>query len=228
MQKVYAIIPAGGSGKRIGGEIPKQFIRVGEKEIIAHTLEVFQNCELVDEIIVASIQNFFDLLQEIKSKYNFDKITKIVEGGNERQDSVFNALSSISPNQKDLVAVHDAARPLIPQSVLVNAIDKAKESNNAVVAIKAKDTLVKGFGNIVEYIDRNDVYYVQTPQVFRYGDLMQAMKKAREEKFLGTDESTLIKRSGTEVFLTEGSSLNFKITTQFDLELFKKIIGDKL
>lgn len=226
MQKVYAIIPAGGSGKRIGSEIPKQFIRVNEREIITYTLEVFQKCELVDEIIVATMEDYFELIENIKSRHNFDKLTNIVEGGKERQDSVFNALSSINASDTDLIAVHDAARPLLPQGVLVNAIDKAKEQSNAVVAIKAKDTLIKGFGQIIDYIDRKDVFYVQTPQIFMYNELWKAMESAQEEKFLGTDESALVKRLGKKVNLAEGSSLNFKITTYSDLELFKKLMGD--
>lgn len=225
MSKVYAIIPAGGTGKRIGGELPKQFMQFNGKELIAHTIEVFQKCELIDEIIIATQQNFFETVESLKIKFRLNKITKIVEGGKERQNSVFNALTSINTDENDLIAVHDAARPLLPKDVLTNAINNAKKYGNSVVAIKAKDTLIKGSeGRVKQYVDRENIYYVQTPQIFTYKDIFAAMKYATNENFIGTDESMLIKRLGKEVFISEGSSLNFKVTTQSDLDLFSKLI----
>jgi len=227
MSKVYAIIPAGGTGKRIGGEIPKQFLAFHGKELIAYTLDVFNRNSRIDEIIVATKPKYFELLANIKSKYGFNKLTEIVEGGKERQDSVFNALSSIKADNNDIVLVHDAARPLLPQKILDNAINEAIQKGNAVVAIKAKDTLVNGLDAIVEYIDRSEISYVQTPQIFRYNSLYSAMKKAIEESFIGTDESMLVTRLGGTVNLVEGSSLNFKVTTESDLELFHQIVEEK-
>ncbi|MDZ7766694.1 MAG: 2-C-methyl-D-erythritol 4-phosphate cytidylyltransferase [Melioribacteraceae bacterium] len=224
MSKVYAIIPAGGSGKRIGSELPKQFIQFDGKEMIAYTLDVFQKCDLIDEIIIATQQKFFDTIESIKSNFNLDKITKIVEGGKERQESVFNALSSIDSEDNDFIVVHDAARPLLPQDVLTNSIKLAHEKGNSVAAIKAKDTLIKGSNKVDIYIDRQNIYYVQTPQIFMYKELLEAMRKAANENFTGTDESMLVKRLGKEIFIAEGSSLNFKVTAESDLELFRKLV----
>lgn len=225
MSKVYAIIPAGGTGKRIGSELPKQFMQFNGKELIAYTIDVFHNCDLVDEIIIATQQQFFETVESIKSKFQFEKITKIVEGGKERQHSVFNALTSIDAAENDLIAVHDAARPLLPSNVLTDAINNAKKYGNSVVAIKAKDTLIKGKeGRVEQYIERENIYYVQTPQIFNYKDILPAMKNAANENFIGTDESMLVKRLGKEVFISEGSSLNFKVTTQSDLDLFQKLV----
>jgi 2-C-methyl-D-erythritol 4-phosphate cytidylyltransferase len=225
MNKVYAIIPAGGSGKRIGGNKPKQFMTFNGRELIAYTINIFNKCKKVDEIIVAVQPEYIELIEKIKYNFGFDKLTKIVEGGKERQDSVFNALISLKADKKDFVLVHDAARPLLPQKVLDNAIDTAIKKGNAVVAIKAKDTLVNGREIIFNYINRGEISYIQTPQVFKYTTLLKAMQKARDESFLGTDESMLVTRMGEIVNLVEGSSLNFKVTTESDIELFHQIVG---
>lgn len=225
MNKVYAIIPAGGSGKRIGGNKPKQFMTFNGRELIAYTINIFNKCKKVDEIIVAVQPEYIELIEKIKYNFGFDKLTKIVEGGKERQDSVFNALISLKADKKDFVLVHDAARPLLPQKVLDNAIDTAIKKGNAVVAIKAKDTLVNGREIIFNYINRGEISYIQTPQVFKYTTLLKAMQKARDESFIGTDESMLVTRMGETVNLVEGSSLNFKVTTESDIELFHQIVG---
>jgi 2-C-methyl-D-erythritol 4-phosphate cytidylyltransferase len=221
--KVYAVIPAGGKGKRGGTETPKQYIRFHGKELIVYTLEVFQKCNLIDEIIIAAEPSYFSLLNKIKKDYNLTKITKMVEGGEERQDSVNNLLKSLKADDNDLIAVHDAARPLLPENILTKAINTAKEKRNALVCLKARDTLLKGDRIVKEYIDRTEIYYVQTPQIFKYKDLKKAMKKAYEKNFIGTDESMLIKEIGIDINIVEGSMLNFKVTTATDIEMFEKL-----
>lgn len=221
--KVYVIIPAGGKGKRGGTETPKQYIRFHGKEIIVYTLEVFQKNNLVDEILIVAEPPYFSLLNEVKKKYNLTKISNIIEGGEERQDSVYNALKSIKADDDDLIAVHDAARPMLSDSILTKAINTAKEKGNALVCLKARDTLLKGDHIVKEYVDRSEIYYVQTPQIFKYKDLKKAMKKAYESNFIGTDESMLIKELGIDINIVEGSMLNFKVTTATDIEMFGKL-----
>ncbi|MBE0570356.1 MAG: 2-C-methyl-D-erythritol 4-phosphate cytidylyltransferase [Ignavibacteriaceae bacterium] len=221
--RVFAIIPAGGKGKRGGTETPKQYLKFQGKELIAYAIEVFQKNNLVDEIIISAEPEYFSLLEEIKQKFHLTKISKIVEGGIERQDSVYNSLKAIKVNDDDLVAVHDAARPLLPNDILTKAINTAKEKGNALVCLKARDTLLKGGHIVKEYVDRSEIYYVQTPQIFKYGDLMKAMKKAYEKNFIGTDESMLVKALGFDINIVEGSMLNFKITTSTDIEMFEKL-----
>jgi len=223
--KVFAIIPAAGKGSRSGNSIPKQYIKFKGKELIAYTLELFQKNKNIDEIIIPADLDYFDLLNKIKKKYNLSKVQKILRGGNERQDSVYNALRQIKAEKDDLVLVHDAARPLLPQEVLNDAIDIAKRKGNAVVCIKAGDTLIQGNDTIKKYIDRKEVYYVQTPQIFKYTDLSKAMEQAFVRNFYGTDESMLVKKIGKKIYIVEGSPLNFKITTKSDLRLFSMIIG---
>lgn len=226
--KTIAIIPSGGTGSRTGLNVPKQYYKVNNKEIIAYTLQVFQNSPFIDEIIVAAKSDFFDVLSNIKDKHKITKLVKIVEGGKERQNSVFNALSAIPPSDNCLVAVHDAARPLLPLDILNSAVNTAKETGNAVVAIKAKDTLIKQNINSVDYLDRNSIYYVQTPQIFSYNILFEAFKSAELENFIGTDESMLVSKIGYKINFVEGSLLNFKITNQNDIDLFKQIVDIKI
>ena len=223
--KTIAVIPAGGKGIRSGTAAPKQYLKFNDKELIVYTLEIFQQNEMIDEIIISAEGNYIDLLNDLKEKYNLSKILKVVEGGNTRQDSVYNALNSITNvSEDDLVAVHDAARPLLPQNVLSNAIEVAKHKGNALVCIKAKDTLIRGNEVVESYLDRDEVYYVQTPQIFPYSVLMKAMKNAYENNFIGTDESMLVRQIGEKINIVEGSVYNFKITTADDIEMFEMLV----
>jgi len=226
--KVFAIIPAGGKGKRSGFTAPKQYLKFRGKELIVYTLEVFQNNNSVDEIVVSAEPAYFTLYNKLIKDYGLSKVKNIVEGGDERQDSVYSALKSIKANNDDLIAVHDAARPLLPDVVLTNAINTAKEKGNALVCIKARDTLLKGEQSVKEYVDRKEIYYVQTPQIFTYKILKKAMKKAFEKNFIGTDESMLVKELGEEINIVEGSMFNFKVTTMTDVEMFEKLVSSPL
>jgi 2-C-methyl-D-erythritol 4-phosphate cytidylyltransferase len=221
--KVYVIIPSGGVGKRVNNSIPKQYLKFNNKEIIAYTIEVFQQSNMIDEILISAQKDYFNALEEIKHKYSFMKLTRIVEGGEERQHSVFNALKSLQADNDDIVVVHDAVRPLLSQEILTRSIETAKNCGAAVVAIQAKDTLIKGRDSVISYVDRQEFYYAQTPQVFGYEILHDAMQKAEKENFIGTDESMLVHRAGYKVKIVEGSPLNFKITHQDDIKLFELI-----
>ncbi|MBN1300940.1 MAG: 2-C-methyl-D-erythritol 4-phosphate cytidylyltransferase [Melioribacteraceae bacterium] len=222
--KIHAIIPSGGSGTRTSHQIPKQYLEFGGKEMIAFTIEVFQKCNLIDDIIIVAKPEYFNLIEQIKSKYSFSKILRIVEGGNERQHSVFNGLKSISADSKDLIVVHDAARPLLTVKLLERAVKSAKIYDNVVVALKARDTLIKGSDTVDSYLDRTDIFYAQTPQIFRYDILMESMRKAESERFLGTDESMLVQKAFYQVKIVEGSPLNFKVTSDEDIKIFKSLI----
>lgn len=220
----FVIIPAGGSGKRFDGTLPKQFHQVNGKEIIVYTLEIFQYCTLIDNIIVSVQPDYIEFLENLVKKYKLTKVYKIVEGGKERQDSVYNALSSLDAQADDLVLVHDAARPLLSKEILESAIKEADKFDNILVCIKARDTLLRGNEFVSSYLDRNDVYYVQTPQIFRYSVLKNSMDLAYKNDFYGTDESMLVKNAGYNVRIFEGSLFNFKITNKEDLELFSKLV----
>ncbi|MCJ7554441.1 MAG: 2-C-methyl-D-erythritol 4-phosphate cytidylyltransferase [Ignavibacteriaceae bacterium] len=226
--KTVAIIPAGGKGLRAGNTIksiatPKQYLKINGKELIVYTLQTFQKNKLIDKIIVAAEPEYFDMLIKLVKKYRLSKLKLIVEGGATRQDSVYNALLSSEAEPNDLIVVHDAARALLPNEILTNAISTAKRKGNALVCIKAKDTLIKGNEIVKEYLNREEVYYVQTPQIFKYKDFLGAMSKAYKENFIGTDESVLVNRIGRKVHIVEGSVFNFKVTKSEDVELFRKL-----
>lgn len=218
------IIPAGGKGLRSGFSKPKQFIKVKGKELIIYSLETFQRSRLIDDIIISVDINFMPLMRKLRDRYGLLKIKQIVEGGKERQDSVNNALSSISAEPDDLIIVHDAARPLLPADVLSRAIRTAEQKGNSVVCVRGSNTLIRGRSYVYEYISREDVLYVQTPQIFRYRDLTKAMRKAYEDNFYGTDESMLVRRTGKKVNITEGSNFNFKVTTKEDFKLLESMV----
>jgi 2-C-methyl-D-erythritol 4-phosphate cytidylyltransferase len=222
--KTIAIIPAGGKGKRFDESLPKQYHLINGKEILVYTLEVFQRCSLIDEIIISAQQDFFSLIKKLKAKYKITKLKKIVKGGKNRQNSVYNALAAAKAEDDDLIAVHDAARPLLPDKLLSESLISAKKSDNILVALKARDTIIQADEFIETYIERENVYYAQTPQVFRYKILKEAMELARKNKFYGTDESMLVTRAGYKVKIIEGSQLNIKITRPEDLEIIRSII----
>jgi len=222
--KVIAIIPSGGRGTRMGESLPKQYHLINGRELISYTINVFQKCDLIDEIIIPAQKDYFLLLDEIKHKNHFTKLKNIVEGGTERQNSVYNALQSAEANDDDIIVIHDAARPLLSVSTLEEAVKSAIIFDSILVSLAARDTLVKGDLEVHSYIDRTGVFYAQTPQVFRYRIIKDALEKAMAEDFYGTDESMLVVRAGYKVKIIEGSILNFKITTRDDLDLFTSLI----
>ena len=221
--RICAVIPAGGKGTRSGFNFPKQYLKINGKELIAYTLEVFQKNRSVDEIIISADPFYFKLLEKIKKKYSISKLVGLVNAGKERQDSVYNGLISLSASAGDIILVHDAVRPLLPAKILSDAIRTAKEKGNALVCLKAKDTLIRGNNFVEKYIDRNEVWYVQTPQIFEYSLLKKAMDKALKDKFKGTDESMLVRRLNEKINIVEGSVFNFKVTSKEDIALLSKL-----
>ena len=164
--KTFAIIPAGGKGLRSKQSSPKQYLKAGGKELIAYTLETFQANKYINSIVVACEPVYFKLIQRLKKKYNFSKIINVVEGGRERQHSVFNALSSLYANKNDLVVVHDAVRPLLPSNILSNAIRLAKKKGSALTCIKARDTLMKGDETVKFYLKEIIFIMFKRPRYF--------------------------------------------------------------
>lgn len=223
--KKAAVIPAGGKGIRSGLNVPKQFFKIKGKELICYTIEIFQKCREINEIYVAAPEEYFSLLGKCRTKYRFTKLKEFIPGGRERQDSVYNILQSGNFNNEDIIVVHDAARPLLSQMHLKKVIASAEEYGSGVLAVKARDTLAEGDKFIHSYAERTNIFYIQTPQVFRYRELKAAFDKAYKENFRGTDESMLVKRAGGKVRLVESSYMNFKITTPEDIEHFKKLIS---
>lgn len=225
--KKYVIIPAAGSGTRLGTEVPKQFLKVNNKYILNYSLETFNNHSGIDKILVVTSKDYIELVKDIVAKNTYNKVVDIIEGGKERQDSVFNALKYLKQeaSDDDIVLIHDAARPLISNELISNVIQNTLVNSASIVAIKAKDTVINVKEKVINgFLDRNIIYLAQTPQAFKFGIIFDCFIKSYAENMYFTDESTMLNYFGYDVYITDGSLFNFKITTKEDLELFQNIM----
>lgn len=224
--KVIVIIPAAGSGKRLGGQIRKQFLPLKDKPIVVHTVRQFEHCPEVDEIAIAVPESAIVEMESLISRYRLHKVSKVILGGEKRQDSVLNVLRTLVLKDGDIVLVHDAVRPFVETKRIAGLIKACKEHEAAVLAVQPKDTVRRsaGGGFFDQTLDRNALWMVQTPQAFRAGLLRVAFQRAARDKFVSTDEAALVERLDVKVKIVEGSYDNIKITTPEDLELGKLIL----
>lgn len=233
--KTIAIIAAGGQGKRIAGvhpegihpegKLPKQFLMLKDKPILAHTVDKFERCGLINEIILVVPQDYLGYCSRaIVDQYGFNKVRKVICGGKERQDSVYLGLKAC-PNNASIVVIHDGVRPLISSDKISESIKICEEKRAVVLAVPVKDTVKKVEQNhIVITLDRSKLWLTQTPQTFEYKLILDAYKKAEEDNFVGTDDSALVERLGYEVTILEGDYKNIKITTAEDLTIAEKLL----
>jgi 2-C-methyl-D-erythritol 4-phosphate cytidylyltransferase len=225
--KVSVIIPAAGLGTRMGRSAPekegtsrKQFMLLNGSPILVHTIRKFVSSALVSEIVVALRADDLHWAEELFAAQQFGKTVRTVEGGESRQQSVENALASIG-DDFDLVAVHDAVRPFVERETIEKVIREASETGAAILGIVPVDTVKQVHRNKVRAtIPRERLILTQTPQVFRLQLLRQAFEKAREDLFIGTDESSLVERlEQVEVSVVLGTDRNIKITKPSDMQL---------
>jgi 2-C-methyl-D-erythritol 4-phosphate cytidylyltransferase len=225
--KVSVIIPAAGLGTRMGRTTPekegisrKQFMLLNGSPILVHTIRKFVSSPLVTEIVVALRGDDLIWAQDLFSQQGFAKTVRVTQGGETRQQSVENALATVS-DDTDLVAVHDAVRPFIEIEVIERVIREAGETGAAIVGIVPVDTVKQVHRNKVRAtLPRERLILTQTPQVFRLDLLRTAFEKARQDLFVGTDESSLVERlEEVEVSVVAGTDRNIKITKPSDMEL---------
>ena len=225
--KVSVIIPAAGLGTRMGRSAPekegisrKQFMLLNGSPILIHTIRKFVSSPMVTEIVVALRGDDMDWAKELFKAQGLGASVRPVEGGESRQQSVENALASIK-DDTDLVAVHDAVRPFVSREVIEKVIQEAHETGAAIVGIVPVDTVKQVHRNKVRAtLPRERLILTQTPQVFRLKLLRQAFEKARQDLFVGTDESSLVERlEEVEVSVVMGSDRNIKITKPTDMDL---------
>lgn len=224
---VTAIVVAGGKGKRMGKDINKQYLLINGREIVARTLEVFQRSGRVDEIILVSPEAEIDFCREnIVKKYALNKVRKIIAGGPERQDSVYNGLLACS-SDTDIVMIHDGARPFITEDMLERSIDCARKYGACSLGVPVKDTIkvVDGEGFAVDTPRRSGLYAVQTPQTFKYRTILEAHEAARKVNIEATDDTMLVEALGKRVKFIEGSYTNIKITTPEDMVFAEAILS---
>jgi len=229
VKQVTAIIPAAGKGSRMGSELNKQYLKLKDKPILAHTLEVFQRTPLIDRIIVVACKEEVDFCkQHVVAKYSLDKVAAVIPGGKERVDSVRAGLDYCYPDT-ELVVVHDGARPLLTYNLLNQVLEKARETGAAIAAVPVKDCIKQVAGGKVEKtLDRRQLWAVQTPQAFNY----VLFKKAYGTSFsdLIYDDAMVVELSGGSVSVVEGDYKNIKVTTPEDLsiaEIFLENLANK-
>ena len=207
----------------MGSNVPKQFLLIDGKPILHHTLSVLDQCSIVDEIVlVVSEREIGKTQQQIQNSH--PKVTRIIMGGEERQDSVSNGLESLD-SETDIVVVHDGVRPFVTPDLIRETVEAARDFGAAITAIPVSDTIkkVNEEGLVERTVDRCGLWRVQTPQTFQVSLLKEAFAKAQAENYYGTDESSLIEYLGREVKVIPGSEFNIKITRSEDLVLGEKI-----
>ena len=222
---VTAIIPAAGMGKRMGGAIPKPFLRIGGRPILAHTLDAFERCASVDEVIlVVGIGDLQGVSEEVVDRYEFTKVRKIISGGEERQDSVREGLKAVEAGT-EIVVIHDGVRPFVDPKHLSESIEQCRSCGAVITAVPVKDTIKEAKNGLVtNTLDRSTLWAIQTPQTFALDLIMRAHQQAFEARITATDDAALVERLGHPVHLLRGSYHNIKITTPEDLALGEMIL----
>lgn len=218
--RVTALVPAAGMGKRMGADINKQYLLLAGKPIVAHTLQVLEDAPFVDDIYVIVPEAEIPYCREhVVDRYALSKVRGIVAGGAERQHSVMNGLQALTGmNLEDVVLIHDGVRPFISPAILERSVETARDKGGALVAVPVKDTVkVVDKGIVKETPVRETLWLAQTPQAFRYSIILAAHEIAAAERYLGTDDASLVEWIGKDVHVVLGEYRNIKITTPEDL-----------
>jgi len=224
---IYAIIPAAGQGRRIGGQGNKLLLELAGIPVLLYTLKIFQENIYIKEIIVPAAKIDILEIEKMAGKFNLDKVT-VVQGGKERQDSVFNALEALPPTARRVV-IHDGARPLLTSRQLSHFLETTADFQAAVMAVRPKDTIkrVDKADWVKETLAREELRIIQTPQVFERPLLEKVHKQAAEIGFYTTDDAALLEWQGYSVKVVEGSYENIKITTPEDFLLAEMILHQR-
>ena len=224
-----AIIIAGGTGNRMGQDIPKQFLKVNKKPIIIYTLEVFQNHPNIDGIIVVCIKGWENVLKAYAKQFNITKLVSIVEGGSCGQESIKNGLDEARRYYKenDMVLIHDAIRPMVSEEIISDNIAKCNLYGNATTVTPCTTVVLQKDDE--EYsenvIDRDFVLLTQTPQAFILKDILSAHEEARRKGITNSVAScTLYSELGRKVYFSVGSETNIKLTRPADIDIFKALL----
>jgi 2-C-methyl-D-erythritol 4-phosphate cytidylyltransferase len=224
--KTVAIIPAGGSGKRMQGRLSKQYLFVGGKPILVHTLSVFQRSPDIDKIILVVLEEDIRMVRQmIVDSGGISKVRHVLAGGEQRQDSVRNGLAVIG-SDVEIVLIHDAVRPFVSDDLIHEAVREAKKHGAVTAGMPVKDTIkrVDRNGEVLETLDRQVLWMTQTPQAFKRYLIQEAYQKADADQFYGTDDASLVERMGFRVTMIAASYANIKITTPEDLLMAEFLI----
>lgn len=226
-----AVIFAGGVGKRMHSkDTPKQFLKLHDKPIIVHTLELFQDSSEIDAIVISCVASYIGYMGELVKKYNLNKVQKIVPGGKSGQESIYNGLKAaaeVGDREKDIVLIHDGVRPLITQKTIKDNIKSVEKHGSAITSVKAKETilLVDDDEAISEVPDRSHARLARAPQSFYLKDILDAHEKAiSEDKFDFIDSCSMMTYYGHKLYLVDGPQENIKITTPDDFYTMRALL----
>lgn len=232
---ITALVIAGGSGRRTGQDIPKQFINIYDKPIIIYTLEGFQRHPEIDTIEVVCLDGWHDILRAYCKQYNITKLKWVVSGGTTGQESIRNGVFNLEKilNDDDIVIIHDGIRPMIDEEVLSDVIVKCRKYGNGVTSLPYNEQIFikTDEESTRKYIPRDTLRRVQTPQAYKFGKLLWAYKKAFKEKvgiYGSSYTNTMMVDLGETLYFAKGSDKNIKITTADDFELFKALLKVKM
>ena len=226
MNKVAAVIVAGGSGSRMGTKVKKQYLKLKGKEILVHTVERFSTIAMIKEIIVVTGQEDIEYVTKLlKEDYKLEKVKAVVAGGKERQDSCYNGIRSVS-DDIDYIMIHDGARPLISENAILESIEKVEEHDACIVAVPVKDTIKQAdkMGKVINTPERETLWSVQTPQTFGRDLIIRAYESACINHIKATDDSMIVEAFGHPVYIVQGEYTNIKITTPEDLLLAERLL----
>ena len=228
--KNYVILLAGGVGKRMDAEIPKQFIEVNGKPILAYSIENFQRNEQIEKIVVVCVKEWIERLKEIIHKYKLSKVEWIIEGGNTGHDSIRNGVFFLKDKIEadDFIIVHDAVRPILPQKAIEEVLSVAHANGNASSSIVCHPPIVytEDFKSGISDIDREHVMLTASPQVYKYSLALKCYEKAEQEnRHNFTFTSSLLIHCGERVYFARGTTCNIKITRKEDLALFGALLN---
>jgi 2-C-methyl-D-erythritol 4-phosphate cytidylyltransferase len=202
----------------------KQMLELGGVPLLVHTLKRFEACDSVDQVILVLQPSMTSEVLSLMPKHNLKKIVRVVAGGAERQDSVYRGIQVVNEESAGIVLVHDAARPFIKPDEIRAVIERAENKGAAIMATPAVDTIKQvRKSTIRRTLDRQFIYYAQTPQAFRFAIIKEAYDRAFAEGFRATDDAQLVERLGHKVSVVEGSAINIKITRPFDLKIAEVI-----
>ena len=225
--RTTAIIPAAGSGSRMNQTISKQYLSLGGKPLLVHTLEVLESSPLIDALLVVVPGSDVDAVRgQILAPWNLKKVAAILAGGKERQDSVRAGIEALD-GQTDLVVIHDAVRPFIRKELVESCIEAARQEGAATAGVPVKDTVkeVGPGGRVLKTCDRSVLWLTQTTQVFRRDILEEAHRAAVRDGCRATDDTALVERLGLPVRMVPGDYGNIKITTPEDLVIAEALLG---
>ncbi|WP_332696512.1 2-C-methyl-D-erythritol 4-phosphate cytidylyltransferase [Halalkalibacter lacteus] len=220
--KYSVVIPAAGQGKRMKAGRNKQFLELAGKPLIVHTLRLFENDLWCQKIIVVANKTECQMMWNLAKENGIGKVTSVVQGGSERQQSVKNGIDLLEDEQ--IVLVHDGARPFISVNVIHRLVEIAEEKGAVTAAVPVKDTIKRvKKGKVVETLNRDELWQIQTPQAFQLSLLQEAHKRAEEAEMVGTDDASLVEWLGHEVAVIEADYQNIKLTTPDDVLLAEAI-----